>query len=357
MPSTRPLQLTPSQREVLDGKVRSRGGRADDARRAKAILLLADGESYESIQEALGCNSGYVVRWRRRFEEAGLAGLFARHRGRRRSVLTPRGQARILEATRRKPADGSTHWTTRKLAEHLGIPHMRVHRTWANAGLKPHRVERYMASDDPDFETKATDIIGLYLNPPQHAAVFCVDEKSQIQALDRLDPVLPFSPGRAERHGFEYYRHGTLSLLAALEVGSGKVMGQTVGSHTCAEFVAFLEEIVGSQPKGKEIHIILDNLSTHKTQLVRDFLARNPNVHLHYTPTYSSWLNQVEIWFSKIERDVVARGVFTSVDDLARKLLRYIDRYHRKPRRIKWSYSDVSRRITPAAAESTGTLH
>jgi transposase len=214
-----------------------------------------------------------------------------------------------------------------------------------------------MASDDPDFETKATDIIGLYLNPPQHAAVFCVDEKSQIQALDRLDPVLPFSPGRAERHGFEYYRHGTLSLLAALEVGSGKVMGQTVGSHTSAEFVAFLEEIVGSQPKGKEIHIILDNLSTHKTQLVRDFLARNPNVHLHYTPTYSSWLNQVEIWFSKIERDVVARGVFTSVDDLARKLLRYIDRYNRKPRRIKWSYSDVSRRITPAAAESTGTLH
>jgi transposase len=234
---------------------------------------------------------------------------------------------------------------------------MRVQRTWASAGLKPHRFERYMLSDDPDFEKKATDVIGLYLNPPQHAAVFCVDEKTQIQALDRLDPVLPFSPGRAERHGFEYYRHGTLSLLAALEVGSGKVLGQTVDRHTSAEFVAFLEEIVASQPEDKEIHIILDNLSAHKTQLVRDFLARNSRVALHYTPTYSSWLNQVEIWFSKVERDVVARGVFTSVDDLARKLLRYIDRYNRKPRRIKWSYSDVSRRIRNPTTESIGTPH
>jgi transposase len=356
MPLTKPIHLTAAERRALDARVRSRGGRADEARRARVILMLADGEPYESVQEALGCNSGYVARWRRRFEEGRLGGLYARHRGRQRTALTAAMQARILEATRRKPADGSTHWTTRKLAEHLGIPHMRVHRTWASARLKPHRVERYMASDDPDFEKKAADVIGLYLNPPQHAAVFCVDEKSQIQALDRLDPVLPLSPGRAERHGFEYYRHGTLSLFAALEVGTGKVMGHTVDRHTSAEFVAFLEELVSTQPRSRKIHIILDNLSTHKTQGVRDFLKRHPNVKLHYTPTYSSWLNQVEIWFSKIERDVVARGIFTSVEDLARKLLRYIDRYNRKPRRIKWSYSDVSRRIKPAA-ESTGTLH
>jgi len=356
MPLPKPIQLTAKERDALDAQVRSRGGRADDARRAKVILMLADGEPYESIQEALGCNSGYVARWRRRFEEGRLSGLYARHRGRQRTALTPAMQAKILEATRRKPADGSTHWTTRKLADHLGIPHMQVHRTWASAGLKPHRVERYMASNDPEFEKKAADVIGLYLNPPQHAVVFCVDEKSQIQALDRLDPVLPLSPGRAERHGFEYYRHGTLSLIAALEVSSGKVMGQAVDRHTSAEFVAFLEELVASQPRTKAIHIILDNLSTHKTQRVRDFLKRHRNVTLHYTPTYSSWLNQVEIWFSKIERDVVARGVFTSVDDLARKLLRYIDRYNRKPRRIKWSYSDVTRRIK-YTAESSGTLH
>lgn len=357
MPKYRPIHLTNRERAALEAKTRSRGGRADDARRAKAILMLSDGESYESVKETLSCNAAYVSRWRQRFEEHRLEGLFARHRGRKPTVLTAAGQARILEATRKKPVDGSTHWTTRKLAEHLGIPHMRVQRTWASAGLKPHRVERYMVSDDPDFEKKAADVIGLYLNPPQHAAVFCFDEKSQIQALDRLDPVLPFSRGRAERHGFEYFRHGTLSLMAALEVGSGKVLGAPVDRHTSAEFVAFLDGLVASQPKGKEIHIILDNLSTHKTALVRDFLTRNPNVHLHYTPTYSSWLNQVEIWFSKIERDVIARGVFTSVDDLARKLLRYIDRYNRKPRRIKWSYSDVSRRIKPRGTEMLGTLH
>jgi transposase len=162
------------------------------------------------------------------------------------------------------------------------------------------------------------------VNPPDHAAVFAVDEKTAIQALDRLDPVLPLSPGRAERHGFEYYRHGTLSLLAALDTKSGEVLGQTVRRHTSAAFVAFLGDIVTSQPKGREIHVIADNLSTHKTQAVRTFLLEHPTVRLHFTPTYSSWLNQVELWFSKIERDLLARGIFTSVADLARKIRRYI---------------------------------
>ena len=184
-----------------------------------------------------------------------------------------------------------------------------------------------MASDDPEFERKAADIIGLYLHPPQHAAVFCVDEKSAIQALDRLDPVLPMSPGRAERHGFEYYRHGTLSLYAALDVRSGKVHGKTAARHTSDEFVDFLEQMVGLCKPKQEIHVILDNLSAHKTQKVASFLQQHPNVKLHFTPTYSSWLNQVEIWFSRIERDVIARGVFSSVSDLARKLIRYIRAY------------------------------
>jgi transposase len=231
---------------------------------------------------------------------------------------------------------------------------MTVARVWARAGIKPHRLERYTVSNDPDFETKAADVIGLYLNPPQHAVVFCVDEKTAIQALDRLDPVLPLSPGRAERHGFEYYRHGTLSLFAALNTRTGKVLGETVERHTSEDFVAFLGTIVASESKGKEIHIVLDNLSTHKTRRVQQFLADHPKVHLHFTPTYSSWLNQVELWFAKIERDVIARGIFTSVPDLKRKLMRYIRQYNKQPKTVKWKYFDPSRRIS---SESVVTVH
>src|SRR4029077_14188704 len=194
----------------------------------------------------------------------------------------------------------------------LGISHMRVARVWAKAGLQPSRRRHYMANDDPAFESKAADIIGLYLRPPAHAAVFCVDEKSAIQALDRLDPVLPLSPGRAERHGVECFRHGTLSLYAALNTASGEVLGKTANRHTSAEFVVFLQEVVASVEAGRQIHLIADNLSTHKTKAVEAFLREHPRVRLHFTPTSSSWLNQLEIWFSKIQRDIIARGVFAS---------------------------------------------
>jgi transposase len=212
-----------------------------------------------------------------------------------------------------------------------------------------------MASNDPDFERKAADIIGLYLHPPQHAAVFCVDEKSAIQALDRLDPVLPMSPGRAERHGFEYYRHGTLSLYAALDVKTGQVHGRTAARHTSDEFVAFLHQVVQHCKRKQEIHIILDNLSAHKTAKVEDFLQQHPNVRLHFTPTYSSWLNQVELWFARIEREVIARGIFTSVKDLARKLMRYIHAYSAAAKPFAWKYRDVNRRIH--TKELTATVH
>ena len=231
---------------------------------------------------------------------------------------------------------------------------MMVARVWAKHGLKPQRLDRYMVSNDPDFERKAADVIGLYVNPPAHAAVFCVDEKTAIQALDRKDPVLPLSPGRAERHGFEYYRHGTLSLYAAFNTKTGEVLGKTAARHTSAEFVAFLADIVVNQPAAKEIHVIADNLSAHKTKQVTEFLDWHPNVHLHFTPTYSSWLNQVELWFAKIERDVIARGVFTSVPDLRRKLMRYIRQYNKAPKTIKWRYRDPSRRIT---LDSVVTVH
>ncbi|HVR42185.1 MAG TPA: IS630 family transposase, partial [Thermoanaerobaculia bacterium] len=332
--------------EDLRRRSRSRSGRAEDARRARLILMLADNEPYHVIKAALDCDGGYIVRWRARFLEQRLAGLYPRHRGSTAKRLTPRMEAKILEATRRKPDDGSTHWSTRRLAKKLGIDHMMVARCWARAGIKPHRIKRYMLSTDPEFETKAADVIALYVNPPQHAAVISLDEKTAIQALDRLDPVLPFSPGRLERHGFEYYRHGTLSLYAALNVKTGEVIGETCARHTTEEFVAFLGAVVASQPKHKEIHVILDNLSTHKTKRVAQFLAAHPHVHLHFTPTYSSWLNQIEIWFSKIERDLIARGIFTSVKDLARKIMTYIKKHNRDPKPIRWTYTDLSNRIS-----------
>src|SRR6266404_9344714 len=346
MRSKDPVRLTPQDRQVLEARARSRSGRADEARRARVVLMLADGETYDGIQEAVGCGRAYISRWRGRFLEQGVAGMYARHKGRKPTAMTPRVQARILAWTQREPEDGSTHWSTRKLARTLGVSHMLVQRVWSRAGVKPHRTKSYMISDDPDFERKAADVIGLYLNPPQHAAVFSMDEKTQVQALDRLDPVLPLSPGRLERHGFEYYRHGTLSLYAAFNTKTGEVLGKTAARHTSAEFVAFLADIVANQPRGKEIRVIADNLSAHKSALVKDFLAAHPKVRLHFTPTYSSWLNQVELWFSKIERDVIARGVFTSVPDLKRKLMRYIRHYNKAPKTVKWKYFDPTKRIT-----------
>jgi transposase len=349
------LQVTEEQREELERWAQSRTLPAGDVSRARLILALADGLSYREIKRKLGASAPTVSLWKSRFEQSGIAGLQGQHKGSRPRTATPAVQARIIRRVQQKPTDGSTHWSCRKLATDLRLSKSTVQRVLSQAKLKPHRLDRYMASNDPQFEEKAADIIGLYMNPPQHAAVFCVDEKSAIQALDRLDPVLPLSPGRAERHGFEYYRHGTLSLYAALDVKTGKVEGKTARRHTSAEFVEFLTVLVNKAQWAKEIHIVLDNLSAHKTQVVRDFLEANPKVRFHFTPTYSSWLNQVEIWFGKIERNVIARGVFKSVADLSRKLMKYIRAYAKSARPIRWTYTDPKRRII--AKEVTGTVH
>jgi transposase len=281
--------LTDTERQQLETLARTGRGRADLARRGRIILELVAGASYLEIERGLGESSRTIGKWKQRFLEARVAGLHGRYRGNTPSVLTPALEARILAWTRKPPTDGSTHWSTRKRAKALKLSsHTFVQRAWRRAGLQPHRLERYTRSTDPNFETKAADIIGLYLQPPQHAAVFCIDEKTAIQALDRLDPVLPLSPGRAERHGFEYYRHGTLSLYAALNTRTGEVVGQTAPRHTSEDFLAFLTQVVETQPRSREIHIILDNLATHKTQKVRTFLGQHPSVHLHFTPTYSS---------------------------------------------------------------------
>jgi len=349
------ITLSKVEQIELTQRAGSQSGRADEARRARLILLLDAGHTWAVIREKLDCTDSFIDRWSKRFVAERLAGLFSRHSGQPPSTLTPALEGRILEwSVKRKPSDGSTQWSSRKLAEQLGLSHMMVVRVWRKHAIRPHRLEGYMASNDPDFETKAAEVIGLYLHPPQHAAVFCVDEKTAIQALDRMDPVLPLSPGRAERHGFEYFRHGTLSLYAAFNTKTGEVLGKTAARHTSAEFVAFLTDIVANQPRGKEIHVIADNLSAHKSPPVKEFLSTHPRVHMHFTPTYSSWLNQVELWFAKIERDVIARGVFTSVTDLKRKLMRYIRHYNKAPRTVKWKYFDPARRITP---ESAVTAH
>ena len=339
------LPISGQQRAELTSRAQSRTLPAGDVFRARLILALAEGKTYQQIMTSLQTTAPTVSRWKQRFEEEGIAGLDPRHKGSQARVADAAVQAKIARTTQQKPPDGLTHWSCRKMAEALGVSKSTVQRVWTQARLKPHRLERYMASNDPLFEQKAADIIALYMKPPQHAAVFCVDEKTAIQALDRLDPVLPLSPGRAERHGFEYYRHGTLSLYAALDVKTGRVHGMTAGRHTSQEFIAFLEGLVMRTKWAREIHVVLDNLSAHKTKDVECFLERHPRVRFHFTPTYSSWLNQVELWFAKIQRDVIRRGVFTSVADLGNKLRKYIRAYSKSAQPFRWTYTDPSRRI------------
>ncbi|HLX84606.1 MAG TPA: IS630 family transposase [Terriglobales bacterium] len=342
---SRPLPLSSGERDELQSYLRRHNLPAAVAQRMRIILRLADGATYREICEALDTTAPTISLWKKRYQEEGLIGLGTIRPGQPPQKLTPQLRAKILAKTQQVPPDGSTHWSLRKMAALIGVGKELIRKVWREADLKPHRLDRYMASDDPQFEQKAAAIIGLYLNPPQHAAVFCVDEKSAIQALDRLDRRLPLSPGRAERHGFEYYRHGTLSLFAALNPHTGSVLGQTAARHTSAEFVEFLEEVITTCPPDQPVHIILDNLSVHKAPRVREFLAQHPHVEFHFTPTYSSWMNQVEIWFSKLQREVIDRGIFTSVPDLRRKILRYIRLYQKTAKPFRWKYSDPRHRI------------
>jgi transposase len=293
------LSLTDEQREDLTQWAHSRTLPAGDVFRARLVLALAEGQSYRHIMTTLQTTAPTISRWKQRFEKDGIEGLNPRHKGSRPRVADAAVQARIARKTQQKPSDGSTHWSCRKMAS-----------------------------------------VGASTRP-----CFAWVRKTAIQALDRLDPVLPLSPGRAERHGFEYYRHGTLSLYAALEVRTGRVHGMTAGRHTSQEFIAFLEGLVARAKWAREIHVVLDNLSAHKTKDVERFLAEHPKVRFHFTPTYSSWLNQVELWFAKIQRDVIRRDVFTSVADLGNKLRKYIRAYSKSAKPFRWTYTDLTRRI------------
>ena len=334
------LKLSADERDVLMGMLRATTISAGLVRRARVILALADGDSYATIGARLGVTDTYIARWKKRVVDGGLPALGDLPRSGRPDRLDPKLEAKILATTQEPPPAPFTHWTTRRLAKVLGtVSHGTVHRVWQRAGLKPHRLERYVTSDDPDFETKAADVIGLYLKPPTNAVVFSVDEKSHIQALDRLDPVLPLSPGRAERHGFEYKRNGTLSLYAALDVQTGRVEGMTAERHTSATFVRFLDQLVAATPKRRAVHIIADNLSAHKTRGVADWLAAHPRVTIHYTPTYSSWLNQVERFFGLITGDRIRCGVFKSVAELVAAIQHYLEHHNADPKPFVWTVS------------------
>lgn len=342
--SQQPLRLQAQERESLRTVMRSTRSPAGWARRAQVLLLLAEGLSVRRVEAQTGMSLCRIVYWKKRWQQQGLEGLLDAPRPGRPKKLTAEKEAAILAATQSPPARPITHWSSRRLARRLGVSHVTVMRVWHKAGLQPHRLQRYMASPDPDFERKAKDILGLYLNPPEKAVVFCVDEKTAIQALDRTQPALPLRAGEPERHSVEYVRHGTVSLLAALEVRTGKVRSRCVERHTSVEFVRFLDEAVVGRRR-KQIHLILDNLSVHKTAAVRAWLERHPHVQLHFTPTYSSWLNQVEIWLGMITRDCIRRGIFRSVPDLVSQILAYVRLYNRNAQPFRWTYRNPKRRI------------
>ena len=353
---TAPMEFTlaAADRDDLERLVRATSTPAGIARRARCVLLLAEGKSYSAVCTALAVTDRFVARWKRRFVEGGVLALAdAPRAGRQDHRLTPAMEARILRITQEeRPPAPLTHWTSRRLAARVGVSFTTVLDVWRRAGLKPHRLARYVMSTDPAFEQKAADVIGLYLDPPEHAIVLCVDEKTAIQALDRLDPVLPLSPGRAERHGFEYYRHGTLSLYAALEVATGRVAGMPAARHTSADFLRFMDQVVAGYRRTQELHVILDNLSAHKTKAVAAWQAAHANVHFHFTPTHASWLNQVECWFSIFAGQALRGASFTGVAELRRHIDAFVASHNQSARPFAWTKSEVhQKRLKPRFAD------
>lgn len=290
----------------------------------------------KAVAAELGVHEHTVGKWRRRFLVNRLDGLLDEARaGRPRTIDDDRVAAVIERTLRTTPAD-ATHWSIRSMATATGYSHTTIRRMWNAFGLQPHRVETFKLSSDPLFVDKVRDIVGLYLSPPTHALVLCVDEKSQIQALDREQPVLPMLPGMPERRTHNYVRHGTTSLFAALDVATGFVIGKCYKRHRAAEFLDFLKEIDARVPEGLDVHIVMDNYATHKTAKVRAWLARRPHYHVHFTPTSGSWINQVERWFAELTRKQLQRGVHTSVNTLEADIRTFIDRHNENPRPFRW---------------------
>lgn len=313
------------------------------AKRARIILLAADGRSNREIAAVVGLHYNQVGLWRRRYGEYGLAGLTDLERSGRPPVYGHDEVLLLVKLVTEEPPDGATRWTMEALAEAMaahGVP-ISASQCWRickGLDLKPWQVESWMTSHDPDFFEKAADVCGLYLNPPENAVVWSVDEKTGIQAKSRVNPTKPAAPGYPVRREFEYRRNGTAALFAALDVHDGAVAGWVTDSTRSENFVAFLSDLVAQTPEGLDLHCIVDNLSAHKTALVAEFLEANPHVHLHFTPTHASWLNQVELFFSILERRLLRHGEFHSVDHLAQRIIAFINDYNRRAAPFRWTY-------------------
>lgn len=333
------IELTPSERERLQGLLRRRRIARADAQRAQVILLATEGATTKQIAARTGLSEPTVVKWRQRFLRQRCLGLSELPRsGAPRKVSDEQVEAIIARTLESTPA-AATHWSTREMAKRCGFSRQTVSRIWRAFGLAPHRSEHFTLSTDPYFVDKVRDVVGLYLDPPANALVLSVDEKTQVQALERSQPVLPLRPGAPERRTHDYYRHGTLSLFAALEVATGRVISATKPKHRSVEFLAFLRQVEKAVPADLEVHAILDNYATHKTEGVENWLRGHPRWHLHFIPTHSSWLNQVERFFAKITQERIRRGVFRSVGELHEAIADYIAHHNQAPKPFRWTAS------------------
>jgi putative transposase len=333
-----PIKLTSKERSVLQGWVRSHSTRQGLARRARAILLAEKGESNVEIARLVDVSNATVGNWRRRFLEERLEGLHDEYRPGRPRTVQQEDIARLLDKTLlEKPPGGATHWSVRTAAEASGLSKSTVQRVWNALSIQPHRSKVFKLSTDPLFVDKVVDICGLYLNPPDNALVLCVDEKSQIQALERSQPMLPLGLGYVEGITHNYYRHGTTTLFAALDIKTGEVLAKCNKRHRHQEFLAFLRHIDTSVAPQLDVHLIMDNYATHKHSKVRAWLAQRPRYHVHFTPTYSSWLNQVETWFRLISQRAIRRGSFRNVKELVERIERFVEHHNRTIRPFVWT--------------------
>ena len=333
------LALSDEERSFLEGQVRRHRIARSMADRCRMILRCADGLGNKAVAVELGVHEHTVGKWRRRFVKDRIEGLSDEPRSGRPRTLADERVAEVIERTLTTTPADATHWSLRSMAQETGLSHTTIRRIWGAFGLQPHRSETFKLSSDPLFVEKVRDIVGLYLSPPDRALVLCVDEKSQIQALDRTQPVLPMLPGMPERRTHDYKRHGTTSLFAALDTATGSVIGKCYRRHRAREFLDFLKVIDRNVPDGLDIHIVMDNYATHKTVAVKAWLVRRPHWHVHFTPTSASWINQVERWFAELTRKQLQRGVHRSTLQLEDDIRAFIDKHNDAPKPFRWTRS------------------
>jgi transposase len=331
------IDLTDAERSELQARARRRKIARADAMRAEIVLLAADGMTNLAIAERLGITRVTVAMWRKRFAAKRLDGLVDAPRPGAPRQIGDEKIAEVVTTTLETMPAAATHWSTRSMAKATGVSVSTVHRIWRAFSLQPHRSETFKLSTDPLFVEKVRDIVGLYLDPPDRALVLCVDEKSQIQALDRTQPLLPMRPGQAERRTHDYKRHGTTSLFAALDAKAGTVIGRCMPRHRAQEFRRFLDTVENSVPADLDVHVILDNASSHKTKLIRDWFAKRPRWHTHFTPTSASWINQVERFFALLTEQQIKRGAHRSTKELEAAIAAYIDARNADPKPFRWT--------------------